>query len=105
MYGPGWGPARWPARATPNFKGGAASGVLAVWVLFHPDIAGALDAWLKANGRAYGLATKGHAYLNSEETAQLGVQYGDKVVVVEQHAGEMVYAPPGWVHQVTNVQP
>lgn len=80
-------------------------GTLAVWVLFHPSIVGELDAWLKAHGRPHGLATAGKAHLSTEEMETLRGVFGEKMVVLEQKGGDMVFVPPGWVHQVTNLQP
>jgi hypothetical protein len=83
--------------------------VLAVWVFIHPSIIHQVSEWLKAKtGKSFSDTS---IHLTTELVSQLqafanGIMpCGGGVVVLNQCAGDMVYVPPGWVHQVTNALP
>ena len=90
------------------------TGPLAVWVLINPRAAQEVDAWIKEKGATelaehmvgdctMGLA--GEVFLKEAAVQQLQQDLGaDAVVVLEQHHGDVVTVPPGWVHQVSNRQ-
>lgn len=85
---------------------------LAVWTFLHPSLAEQANAWLIQNGFEKGFQTAGRAFLSDDrvsafKTAMDALMPGGSggVLVVEQRAGDMVYVPPGWIHQVYNLQP
>jgi len=83
-------------------------GVLAEWLFIRPDAAELADYWLKQNGWVDGLASDPKVHLRNLAFTSF-VSYMNSilpgsVIMVEQHAGQMVYVPPGWIHQVTNKQ-
>ena len=43
--------------------------------------------------------------LTEAEIRAFKLRMGDKVVLIEQKAGEVVFVPPGWVHCVVNMEP
>lgn len=80
--------------------------VLAVWVFIHPSAVSTADQWLKEHGSAGGFATPGKVVLDDDDVAGLKAALPPgSVVILEQHAGDRVYVPPGWVHQVRNLRP
>jgi hypothetical protein len=81
--------------------------VLAVWVFLHPAVAQAAHDWLKQNGWQDGLAAKVRLEGASQEqfTQHLEQKQPGSVLVIEQRAGEMIRVVPGWIHQVSNLQP
>jgi hypothetical protein len=83
--------------------------VLAEWTFIHPDAAEAANSWLQNNGFATGFTTVGKALLSSQQVSAMQAALADAVAggavrVIQQRAGDMVYVPPGWVHQVYNVR-
>jgi hypothetical protein len=95
-----------------------AGDVLAIWVGIAPCAVAAADAWLRSlklegsNQRLFpeGLRTKGRVRLDDNMVHQLQLHLSNlhgsnSVVVLEQRHGQVVYMPPGWVHQVTNKEP
>jgi hypothetical protein len=88
-----------------------ADAVLAVWVFIAPWAIQAADVWLKQQGRLYpnGLASVQRVHLKGKLLDRFAKLFNafrpGSVVFVEQHARDVVYVPPGWAHQVTNLQP
>ncbi len=85
---------------------------LAVWTFLHPSLAEQANAWLIENGFEKGFKTEGRAFLPSDlvsafKTAMDALMPSGSVGVeiIMQRAGDMVYVPPGWIHQVYNLQP
>lgn len=96
--------------------GGSSSDVLAVWVCIAPFAIHTADTWIKQqkkNKKAFifpqGFATKGKVFLArpllDTFIYEMNANIPNSVVIVPQRHGQVVYVPPGWIHQVTNLQP
>jgi hypothetical protein len=79
------------------------SKALSKWVFIHPSYLERAEKVLAQN-RSKGFVLVGHIP-DEKDIALLQKRLGtDKVIVLEQHAGETVQVPPGWVHAVINLQ-
>ena len=100
--------------------------MLAVWLFIHPEALPALEAWLLSKGHKKvapygclaryepGKGVKTRVYIRRSEFPALrdalrspaaGLCVAEPMHVIEQHAGEVVHVPSGWVHQVENLAP
>jgi JmjC domain, hydroxylase len=94
---------------------GSPDDVLAVWVCIAPFAIEAADAWLRRQKKSgaflfpQGFATPGRVLLQrpllERFVYDMNAHRVGSVMVVPQRHGEVVYMPPSWVHQVTNLQP
>lgn len=112
-----------------------ADSVLAVWTFINPLLISSADRWIKENLTGLGVprpkkkargeqqqskwllgfaSSPDHIHLKGsdldrflEAMQKLGSEMGvdNPVVQLQQKAGEMVFVPPGWVHQVVNLSP
>lgn len=101
--------------AFPVGRGVPADAVLAVWVFVAPWATQLADSVIRnfcapprERGWVGGLASEPRVHLVEpllgKFAAVLNTARAGSVVIVEQRARDVVYAPPGWVHQVTNRQ-
>lgn len=78
-------------------------GAIATWLFCRPERQADLETWLKKHARSASFAALDKAALSPGEWDQL-MRAKDElgIVVVEQHAGQLVFVPPGWPHYVRN---
>jgi JmjC domain, hydroxylase len=94
------------ARNTPN-----EDGPVAVWVLIAPWVVARVHDMLKSGAIVDimqgdpTLGLEGRVLLGEGAVRHLQAVFGGNVVVLEQHHGDKVTVPPGWVHQVVTLQP
>lgn len=111
----------------------AADSVLAVWTFINPLLISSADRWIKENLTGLGVprpkkkargeqqqvgksrwplgfagSPDNRVHLKGpllDRYAEVGVGVDNPIVQLEQRAGELVYVPAGWVHQVVNLSP
>ena len=94
---------------------GATENAVADWLFVAPNMIEVADLWLKqlvgANGRSLfpdGFATYGRVLLTGEVqqrfVQEMNVVCPNSVTILAQQHGEVMYVPPGYVHQVINRQ-
>ena len=83
--------------------------MLAIWFFLHPAMAQKADTWLRCNGHKEGFSKEGKVHLSSAAMDELMDFLGKDsngqpyCIKIQQRHGQLVYVPPGWLHQVTNV--
>lgn len=78
--------------------------VLATWWFFHPDTLGLLGEFLGKQVMRNKPAPTEADILNFKKfyTDITGAAADHLIVMVQQHAGDLVYVPAGWLHTVFN---
>ena len=82
---------------------------LAQWLLVHPHIIAAFAKWVKMYMHAGDLSSVRPKPQQWPKMIAFGIQHpiDDRasVLVMNQHAGDVVVIPPGWPHTVSNLLP
>lgn len=97
----------WTEAANIAFGVGSKEGVLAEWLFLHPGLASEADNWLKSNGFPMGFKTPDRVHLIGSVRAEF-ITHMNSIkdggcILIKQKGGQLVYVPPGWIHQVTNL--
>lgn len=82
---------------------------VAEWLFIAPSAIHEADKYLRDHVHEDGLMLESRIHLSGKDfkdfVAFMNQNGADRVRIVKQFAGTLVHVPPGWVHQVTNLQP
>jgi hypothetical protein len=73
---------------------------LAWWFFVHSTVYGKLLEWVKGKGHTSPIT---HC-ISVDDAMEFACMYPNHAMCVDQHAGVAIEVPPGWAHQVQNLQ-